>query len=112
MLIPLSLPFIWLLFPFRREIGLYDHAVFATYSLSFMSLLVIALAVLGTLGIPEDLLVVAAVLVPPLHLYRHLKNGYQLSRYGALWRTGWMVVFAGIIIPLFTLMLLYLGVAD
>ncbi len=40
LLIPLSLPFMWLLFPFSRRFRLYDHVVFVTYSLGFMTLLV------------------------------------------------------------------------
>ena len=39
LLIPLSIPFVWLLFPFSRRFGLYDHTVFVTYSLCFMTLL-------------------------------------------------------------------------
>src|SRR5690606_14547757 len=31
-LIPLSIPFLWLMFFWRRDIRLYDHAVFTTYS--------------------------------------------------------------------------------
>ena len=42
LLIPLSVPFLWLLFPLRRRYRLYDHTVFVTYSLSFMMMLVIA----------------------------------------------------------------------
>ena len=42
LLIPLSVPFLWLLFPFSRRYHLYDHTVFVTYSLSFMMMLVIA----------------------------------------------------------------------
>ncbi|MEO5972026.1 MAG: DUF3667 domain-containing protein [Sphingomicrobium sp.] len=41
-LIPLSLPFVWLLFlhrrRYRRDYGAYDHLVFVTYSTAFMSL--------------------------------------------------------------------------
>ena len=37
LLIPISVPFVWLLFPFRRQYNAYDHTVFVTYSLSFMS---------------------------------------------------------------------------
>ncbi|MEL6485821.1 MAG: DUF3667 domain-containing protein, partial [Pseudomonadota bacterium] len=44
LLIPLSLPFVWLLFAWRRGHKAYDHAVFVTYSLSFMSLFFIALS--------------------------------------------------------------------
>lgn len=111
-LIPLSLPFIWVLFPFRRDVGLYDHAIFATYSLSFMSLLTIALSVLGWIGVSTAILVFAALLIPPFHIYRQLKGAYRLSRIGALWRTAWMLSFILIIVPLFALLLLYLGVAD
>ena len=32
-IIPLSVPFVWLLFPFSRRFRLYDHTVFVTYSL-------------------------------------------------------------------------------
>ncbi|MFN8734549.1 MAG: DUF3667 domain-containing protein, partial [Hyphomonadaceae bacterium] len=44
LLIPISLPFIWLLLFWKRGVTLYDHAVFALYSLSFMSFLFLALA--------------------------------------------------------------------
>ena len=111
-LIPISLPFIWLLFPFRRDVGLYDHAVFATYSLTFMSLLTILLATLGALGIPAGWLWTAALIIPPLHIYRQLKGAYRLSRPGALWRTFWMLNFALITSTLFITLLVYMGVAD
>jgi hypothetical protein len=111
-LIPISLPFIWLLFPFRRDVGLYDHAIFATYSLTFMSLLVIVLAVLGALGVSSGILVFAAVLIPPFHIYRQLKGTYGLSWLGGLWRTWWMLNFALFTSTLFIALLIYLGVAD
>ena len=115
-LIPLSLPFIWLLFPFRRDAGLYDHAIFATYSLSFMSLFAVAVALLSSvfvaIGLSSALLILVSMLVPPVHLYRQLKGAYRLRRAGALWRTAWMVAFASVILPLFGLFLLYLGVGD
>src|SRR3546814_19115032 len=38
-LIPLSIPFLWLLYPFSRRFHAYDHFVFVTYSISFMLLL-------------------------------------------------------------------------
>src|SRR5258708_36689386 len=34
-LIPISVPFVWLLFPLSRRFRLYDHIVFVTYSLCF-----------------------------------------------------------------------------
>src|SRR3546814_2027857 len=42
-LIPISVPFVALLFLWRRRYKLYDHAIFVIYSLDFMTLLVIAL---------------------------------------------------------------------
>ena len=72
-LIPLSVPFLWLLFPFAARFGLYDHAVFATYSLTFMSLLMIVLAVLGAIGVPGRLCSPRS-LIPPLHIYKQLKG--------------------------------------
>lgn len=112
LLIPLSLPFIWLLFPLRRDVGLYDHAVFATYSLTFMSLFAILLAVLGSIGVAWQALFFAGLLVPPFHIYKQLKHAYGLSRAGALWRTLWMLAFALTAATLFVMAMLYLGVAD
>jgi hypothetical protein len=110
-LIPISLPFIWLLFPFRRDVGLYDHAVFATYSLSFMSLLVVVVALLGAVGVSEAVLG-WATLIPPLHLYSQLRGGYRLGRAGAMWRTAVLLVFTSITLAMFTLLLLWLGTVD
>lgn len=92
LLIPLSVPFVWLLFPFRRRYRLYDHTVFVTYSLSFMMILVIAAGLLVATGWPT----LAALLffVPPVHMYRHLKGAYELGRFSALFRTTLLVSFA------------------
>lgn len=111
-LIPISLPFIWLLFPIRRGVGMYDHAIFATYSLSFMSLLVVVLALLGAAGAPSGLTTSAGLIIPPLHIYKQLKGAYSLGRAGALWRTAWMLFFTFITSTLFVLMLLYVGTLD
>lgn len=112
-LIPLSLPFIWLLFPLRRDVGLYDHAIFATYSLAFMSLFAVVGASLIVITSPlpplSALLTLAAVMVPPIHLYRQIRGAYRPGRLGALWRTAWMVGFALVITPVFALFLLYVG---
>ena len=111
-LIPISLPFIWLLFPLRRDVGFYDHAVFATYSLAFMSLFAISVAVLISARMGGGLLAFASTLIPSMHLYKQLKGAYRLRRTGALWRTAWMLVFATVTSTLFILLLLTVGVAD
>lgn len=112
-LIPLSVPMLWLLFPFSRRFGLYDHAVFATYSLSFMSLLVIVLAVLGAIGVPVWLLATAGTLIPPIHIYKQLKGAYTLGRWSGLIRTALLVsLIFWVVVPVFAILLVYFGVAD
>jgi hypothetical protein len=109
LLIPLSVPFLWLLFPFRRRHNLYDHTVFVTYSLSFMMILVIAAGLLVAAGATP----IAAFLlfVPPFHMYRQLKEAYQLSRFGTWWRTILLTTFAFIAGGLFFALVAAVGVS-
>ncbi|MGN6498546.1 MAG: DUF3667 domain-containing protein, partial [Tsuneonella sp.] len=99
MLIPLSVPFVWLLFPFSRRFRGYDHTVFATYSITFM----IALASIASLlfffnmGTAGGLLLLYA----PYHMYRQLRGTYELGRLGALWRMLALSLFAWVAIGLF-----------
>jgi len=92
-LIPISLPFIWVLFLFRRDVGMYDHAIFATYSLSAMTLMVVALSIAGAFGLWNGLILAVLLLFPPWHMYRQLKGAYQLGWWGAWWRM-WALIFA------------------
>jgi hypothetical protein len=108
-LIPISLPFIWLLFAFRRDVGLYDHAIFAIYSLAFMSLGVVAFVVLGKVGVPSWILWTAAGIIPPIHMYKQLKGTYGLGRFGAGWRTFTLLIITSITTSLFLSFLFYLG---
>jgi len=108
-LIPISLPFIWLLFPFRRDVGLYHHAIFALYSLSFMSLAVVALTVLSVIRVPDAIIVLASVLIAPTHMYRQLKGAYRLDRFAAAWRTVALLCITFVTSATFLLFLLYMG---
>ena len=99
LLIPISLPFMWLLFPFSRRYNTYDHAVFVTYSLSFMMLLVVTGSLLVAVGFSS--LAGLLFLVPPFHMYRHLKQTYELGRFSAVMRTMALVTFAFIAAALF-----------
>ena len=108
-LIPISVPFLWLLFPFSRRFRLYDHSVFVTYSLSFMMLLVVTLSLVGAVGLSGA--AVAAVLIPPVHIYRQLKGAYSLSRLGALWRAAMLLLFAVIALALFAMTVVVLGMS-
>ena len=109
-LIPLSVPFLWLLFPFSRRFRFYDHTVFVIYSLSFMTLLAVVAMLVGAAGLSS----IAGLLffVPPFHMYRQLKGAYGLSRASALLRTMVLLFFTVIALALFALVLVALGMFD
>lgn len=108
-LIPLSLPFLWLLFPFSRRFHTYDHFVFVTYSISFMLLLFVAVR-LFNLSIFGDVATAFALLYVPFHMYRQLRGAYRSSRFGALVRATLLVFFSMYAVIMFMLLLLALGV--
>ncbi|MBD3729199.1 MAG: DUF3667 domain-containing protein [Sphingomonadales bacterium] len=110
LLIPLSLPFVWLLFLWRREYGPYDHAVFVTYSLSFVTLLFIVLALLGVAGLSGSGLLLAGCLLPLWHMHRQLKGTYALGNVSALWRVAVLALFIGVVLVLFLQVLILLGI--
>lgn len=99
LLIPISVPFVWLLFPFDRRFPVYDHTVFVTYSLCFMTLLSVVTILAGAVG--WDWVGSLMVLLPPLHMYRQLRGTYHCSRAGALMRTAALLVFATIALSIF-----------
>jgi hypothetical protein len=105
-LIPISVPFVWLLFPFSRRFRLYDHTVFVTYSLCFMMLL---LAASSIVGLVSESIASLAWFVPPIHMYRQLRGTYALGKGAAIWRTALLTVFAFIAISLFASLLFALG---
>jgi hypothetical protein len=108
-LIPLSVPLLWLLFPFSKRFHLYDHTVFVTYSLSFMTLLAVALGLLMGLGVPWIGLLALSGILPPIHMYRQLRGAYALSRLEAAWRAALLMLFATLAASAFGFLLLLLG---
>ena len=111
-LIPISVPFLWLLFLHRRRYrayAAYDHMVFVTYSIAFMGLLLIALSLIRPI-VGDGLAPYALTFIPPIHIYRQLRGAYQLSLWSALWRTFALVMFAFIAASIFFVLLLALGV--
>ncbi len=110
LLIPISLPFVWLTIMGRRGYHFYDHAVFTTYSISFMSLLFISCAILAAMGVPGAVWSVLLIFYPPFHMYRQLRHAYQMSRTEALVRVSFLLVFTVISLTLFFAILLALGV--
>lgn len=109
LLIPLSVPFVWLLFFWKRGVKAYDHAIFVTYSLAFMSLLFVVVSILAAMGTSSWILVTAATTIPIYHIYRHLKGAYSLRRRSAIWRLLVLLVFINVIVILFANILLVLG---
>jgi hypothetical protein len=109
LLIPLSIPFVALLFAWRRKFGAYDHAVFVTYSLSFMTLFYVSLVLLGKLGLGGGVLGLLGITIPLLHIYKQLKGAYGLSRFSAAWRTLVLTMLIFVILFVFIDLLLVLG---
>ncbi|GGD71994.1 DUF3667 domain-containing protein [Croceicoccus mobilis] len=110
LLIPISMPFVWLMFAWKRRFGLYDHAVFVTYSIAFMSLLFIVASIAGVIGVPAGWIWPLCIAIPLVHIYKQLKYGYELSRFGAFVRTFAMTFVVGITTIIFLSVLLLLGV--
>ena len=111
-LIPISVPFVALLFLWRRKYKLYDHAIFVTYSLSFMMLLVVALSLGGMVGLSAGMITLVALLAPPGHMFAQLRGAYSLRKRSALWRTIALMIFAFIALVAFTMLLLMLGLME
>lgn len=114
-LIPISIPFVWLLFFWRRQFKMFDHAVFVTYSLSFMLALAAVSALILNASVEGSatfvITVLALIFLPPIHMYRQLHRAYQTSRIGAAVRTVLLSFFAATALGLFTTLIVGLGVA-
>jgi len=109
LLIPLSVPFVWLLFFWTRRYRFYDHTVFVTYSLAFMSLFAVALTIGGFAGLSAAIVAPAALFIPPIHMFRQLKQAYQLHWASATVRTFLLVNFSWITATLFFVLLFGIG---
>ncbi|MGQ3178356.1 MAG: DUF3667 domain-containing protein, partial [Blastomonas fulva] len=70
LLIPLSIPFVWLATLGKRGHRFYDHAVFTTYSIAFMSLLFIVVTLSVKFSVLPGLVIPAALFYAPFHMYR------------------------------------------
>jgi hypothetical protein len=109
LLIPLSIPFVWLLFAWRRQFKAYDHAVFVTYSLAFVSLLFITTSLLSLIPGGSGWAAALFVIGAPLHLYKQVRYAYGLTRFSAMWRFFMLIFFSQIVLVLFLQALLILG---
>jgi hypothetical protein len=113
LLIPLSIPFLALLFLWRRGTTLYDHGVFVLYSLTAVSILFMGAALLSPVwsgfAFLFGLLVSFGV---PVHMFAQLKGAYSLSWFSAAWRTLFLLVFANIALGLFFTAIILLGLTS
>ncbi|MFN3819561.1 DUF3667 domain-containing protein [Blastomonas sp.] len=109
LLIPLSIPFVWLVTLGKRGHRFYDHAVFTTYSIAFMSLLFIVVTLSVKFNIVPGLIVTAALFYAPFHMYRQLRHAYGTSRIGGIFRLTLLLSCTGIVVLLFLTILINLG---
>jgi len=112
LLIPISIPFVALLFVWKRGFTLYDHGVFVLYSLTFMSLLIMVVAAAGRIGgLVAGLAFALTPFIIPMHMYYQLQGAYGLRTFSALWRTWFLLVFCAIALTFFLLAILWLNMA-
>jgi hypothetical protein len=109
LLIPISVPFVWLLFLWRPGFRAYDHAIFVTYSIAFMSLFFIVLSLAIKAGAPEWLYGTLLFFAPPIHIYKQLRGAYSLSRFSAFWRLNALLFFIIVVAVVFFNLLLVIG---
>lgn len=108
LLAPMSLPFIALLFLWKRGVTLYDHMAYALYGLAFAALLFSSVVLLGKI----PFLSWAAgwlLFALPVHMYFHIGGAYALGWFSAFWRTILMLFFALIVASIFFTMVIILG---
>jgi hypothetical protein len=106
-LIPLSMPFMWLMFAWRRQYKIYDHAVFVTYSLSFVMLLLVFMALVTAMGAGLNAIILLTLI--PVHFFLQIKGAYSLTRFGAAWRAATLLFIAFFVLVAFGALLLALG---
>lgn len=110
LLIPLSIPFVWLLFLWKRGFTWYDHGVFVLYSLTFMSILTMAIGVLGrSESWGTSTIASLLMLSVPVHMFAQLKGTYGLSWFSALWRTMFLLSFCVLTISIFLVAIIVMG---
>ena len=109
LLVPISLPFLWLLFFWKRGLALFDHTVYILYSLSFVSMLFIVASLVSVVPVLFEWLAPFLMLAIPVHTFFHLKGSYSLGWFSALWRTPVLLTFAANSLAIFLVAILALG---
>ena len=111
LLIPISLPFLWLMFFWRKGVTLYDHAIFTLYGLSFLSLWWALIALASKSHVTEGIGGVA-LLYQPVHLYLQLKETYALGWFATLWRTFALLLAGCFVLCLFAFLVLFISLSS
>lgn len=110
LLVPISLPLVWLLFFWKRGLTLFDHTVYILYSLSYVSLLFIVMSLLSGWDAVFEFAMPLLILSIPVHAYFQMKGGYSLGWFSALWRTPVLMLFALAGLMIFLLAIIAVGV--
>ena len=111
LLVPISLPLVWLLFFWKRGFTLFDHTVYILYSLSYVSLLFIVMAVFSRAPSFLQGLIPWLLMTIPVHAYFQMKGGYSLGWFSALWRVPVMMLLAVLGLSFFLVAIILVGVA-
>lgn len=109
LLVPISLPLVWLLFLWRRGTTWYDHGVFTLYSLSFVSLLFILAGLMAVGPSWLEALAPGLFFVIPAHMFFQLKGAYRLGWFSAAWRTLLLLWFSFFALLAFLIGVLFIG---
>ncbi len=120
LLVPLSIPFVWLMFAWKRGFTWYDHGVFVLYSLTFMAIFTMGLSVLDRIGgdgggwWEATIGSIGAILTfaVPVHMFAQLKGTYSLGWFSALWRTFVLMLFCTFVLSIFLLVAILLGLTS
>ncbi len=112
LLVPLSLPWLWLAFVWRRGVGMYDHAIFTLYSISFMSLMFITASLLLSANIVSQYVWVPLLLAPGAHMFMQLRGAYGIGWFSAGWRTLYLSLAALLTLTFYLVILIVAGVLD
>lgn len=120
LLVPLSIPFVWLMFAWKRGFTWYDHGVFVLYSLTFMAIFTMGLSVLDRIGgdgggwWESTMGSIGAILTfaVPVHMFAQLKGTYSLGWFSALWRTFVLMLFCIVVLSIFLLVAILLGLTS
>jgi hypothetical protein len=96
LLVPISMPFLWLMFFWKRGVTMFHHAVFSLYS------------IVGYFGFSA----MAGLLfcfMPPVHMFMQLRGTYGLTRAETLWRTCALMFMSLIALIMYSLAVLALS---